>query len=583
MGKPILNLVMHVPEWKMLELGTFLDSVSVQRSIDKKELMITILLTDCSDTFKSRVEAMTTRSFKTQVLSIGGGSMASAYNEAIRRNDAQWIMFMACGDLLSDVYSLSMIMNLLPTDEWDALWTEYYSEQENKDGSEWINAIGDVDVRIHGKLFRNQFLLDNKILFDEEVGHDEGIVFFATVRSVLEYNRFAKITTKFVPYVHVDRLPEITPEIRDVLLSRHETNMAILRDVKKHSTVGKYAQVVMEVLCESYDLTLIRPKTDAAEAIRKDAAGIFRENADILRGMREEDTEIYLHDAYTTAIVLCNESYMKYGHEMYFDEDDGAFAEWLNGGCRAPKKAGKKTAQKEKQGRAAVLCGTRNVYDCMETVAKSLMYHTKVDRIYFLIEDDVFPRALPKQIICKNVSGQKWFDPKGQNYKNAWTYMCLMRAAFAKLLQDEHKALSLDIDVVINDDIGELWDLDLNGYYYAGVPETKRTSQLGTAYCNFGVIMMNLDMIRETGIDNAIIASLNKDRWGCPEQDAFNHFCKGKIMALPSKYNATRAGHYTAETNVEKISHYAGIKYWKQFKPVRKYAEMSWEEVMRHG
>ena len=93
--------------------------------------------------------------------------------------------------------------------------------------------------------------------------------------------------------------------------------------------------------------------------------------------------------------------------------------------------------------------------------------------------------------------------------------------------------------------------------------------------------MMNLEKIRKDGMDDRIIASLNKDKWGCPEQDAFNHFCAGSIYPLDSKYNATRMGHITKETDEEKISHYAGIKYWKQFKPFKKFAGMSWEEVMK--
>lgn len=232
--------------------------------------------------------------------------------------------------------------------------------------------------------------------------------------------------------------------------------------------------------------------------------------------------------------------------------------------------------------KVAVFCGTRNVYDCIETAAKSLEYHTHMDRIYFLIEDDEFPTPLPDNVICMNVSNQKFFPKYGRNFQNAWTYMCLMRAAFAKVLTNEHKILSLDCDVVVNEDISELWDIDISDYFFAGVPEKNRSKNGNDLpYANFGVIMMNLDKIRQTKIDDSIIISLNRDHWGCPEQDAFNHFCRGHIYPLDVMYNVTRMISITGNSEVEKISHYAGIKYYKHFAPFRKYTNMSWEEIMK--
>ena len=71
--------------------------------------------------------------------------------------------------------------------------------------------------------------------------------------------------------------------------------------------------------------------------------------------------------------------------------------------------------------RTAVYAGTRNVYQNMTTAAKSLLSHTHVDRVWFLIEDDLFPEALPDVIRTKNVSGQTWFDPEGPNAKKRWS------------------------------------------------------------------------------------------------------------------------------------------------------------------
>ena len=69
-----------------------------------------------------------------------------------------------------------------------------------------------------------------------------------------------------------------------------------------------------------------------------------------------------------------------------------------------------------KNERVAVYFGTRNVYGDMVVAAKSLLNHTRMDRIWFLIEDDTFPEELPEVIKTKNISDQQWFPPGGPNY-----------------------------------------------------------------------------------------------------------------------------------------------------------------------
>ena len=54
--------------------------------------------------------------------------------------------------------------------------------------------------------------------------------------------------------------------------------------------------------------------------------------------------------------------------------------------------------------KAAVYCGTRNLYKIMYTAAKSLLIHSDVDKIYFLIEDDKIGFELPQEIECINIS-----------------------------------------------------------------------------------------------------------------------------------------------------------------------------------
>ena len=124
--------------------------------------------------------------------------------------------------------------------------------------------------------------------------------------------------------------------------------------------------------------------------------------------------------------------------------------------------------------KAAVYCGTRNTYDDMLPAIKSLVSHSDVDKIYLLIEDDVFPHELPDYVETINVSGQEYFTKDGPNYNNGWTYMVLMRAALHRVFLEHDTILSLDIDTIVAKDIFELWDYDIEDCYLAAVKEPHK-------------------------------------------------------------------------------------------------------------
>ena len=119
-------------------------------------------------------------------------------------------------------------------------------------------------------------------------------------------------------------------------------------------------------------------------------------------------------------------------------------------------------------GRYACYSGSANLYDYMVGAAKSLVEHTDVDRIFFLIEDSKFPIKLPSFVTTIDVSGQKFFPPDGPNMKSSFTYLAMMRAALCHVLPEYvDKVLSLDVDTIVKADVSELFELDLHGNYFA--------------------------------------------------------------------------------------------------------------------
>lgn len=215
----------------------------------------------------------------------------------------------------------------------------------------------------------------------------------------------------------------------------------------------------------------------------------------------------------------------------------------------------------------AVYTGTRNLYGDMYTAAKSLLLHSDVDKIYFLIEDDEFFYNLPSEIETINVKEQEYFKQDGPNMKSKFSYMALMRAALPFVFPDYDIILSLDVDTIIDKDISDIWEIPLDDYYFAATPEIHR-KDLDIMYTNAGVTLFNLKKLREDGKAQEVIDILNTKRYQFVDQDVLNFECQGYIYPLPSSYNVN---HFTEPTDDKRIIHFAGIRRWNQKPVVQKY------------
>ena len=235
--------------------------------------------------------------------------------------------------------------------------------------------------------------------------------------------------------------------------------------------------------------------------------------------------------------------------------------------------------------RAAVYSGTRNLYPHMVAAAKSLAANSSVEKIFFLIEDDAFPEALPPLIETVNVSGQTWFPQDGPNMKSQFTYMALIRACYCRILPDDlDRVLQLDVDTIVTDSIEELWGLEMGRKWYAMAEEKFTTwHPYGINYYNAGVAMINLAELRKAGAEDEMIRLLNTQELPFIDQDAMNKLgYPRKIMEIPTRFNENRLCGYSDRPA---IVHYAGFRNcWEnpqtpRLEYYRKYRDMTWEEV----
>ncbi len=115
---------------------------------------------------------------------------------------------------------------------------------------------------------------------------------------------------------------------------------------------------------------------------------------------------------------------------------------------------------------------------------------------------------------------------------------------------DDDRCLYIDGDMLIQEDLSQIYNMELGDFYIAGVRDmgvqanmdkfSGHSSCLGIPsmdeYVNAGFLLFNLKKIREDGIDQLFISAISH---GYPymDQDIINKYCYGKIKYLPTKYD----------------------------------------------
>ena len=229
--------------------------------------------------------------------------------------------------------------------------------------------------------------------------------------------------------------------------------------------------------------------------------------------------------------------------------------------------------------RVVVYAGTRNIYEQMYVCLKSLLANNKIDRVFLLIEDDSFPYSIPDNVHPVNVSAQGWFAPGSPNYGSKWSYMTMLRCVFGAMFPNESRILWLDCDTIVNDNISDLFDMNMDGYMYAGAIEPQNCKSV-FRYINAGVLLLNLDMIRQFGREQEMVMFLNSYQFAFPDQDVINLLCQGWIRVISSEYNANA---FTTACTRPKIYHYAAVKDYQNDWAWKKYEQMPMPGLEEHN
>lgn len=210
---------------------------------------------------------------------------------------------------------------------------------------------------------------------------------------------------------------------------------------------------------------------------------------------------------------------------------------------------------------------------------KSLLANADIDTIYLLTEDDDIGIELPDVCRIINVSGQEYIKKTSPNYYTNFTWMVMMRMALPMILPEE-RVLSLDLDTIVQSNIDELWDLDMDGKYIAGAIENALSEHHGYPYINCGVMMMNLEKLRD-GRAERIIELLNTRRYTFNEQD-----CMNEELSTDEKLIISPAFNYgffnQGAMCLPRILHFAGHgKRFNDLAVVHEWRDKEWGDILK--
>lgn len=213
----------------------------------------------------------------------------------------------------------------------------------------------------------------------------------------------------------------------------------------------------------------------------------------------------------------------------------------------------------------------------------------------------VVSRFQNASLTFRNTDGflrQEWekgnFD--GHQQKDLFSLDVIVRCFAARFFPQYDKIIYSDVDIVVQDDISELFDIDLTDKYLAGVKSTslkeapselsymksEHREMLKDTYFGSGILVMNLQKIRQDNLEEKMIAVIRDDTIvkKFPDQDVLNIVCENKVAYLPLNYvclpyllcylkRPDFVSHYSREELYDsiinpKIIHYAALKPWKR-------------------
>ena len=206
------------------------------------------------------------------------------------------------------------------------------------------------------------------------------------------------------------------------------------------------------------------------------------------------------------------------------------------------------------------LAADNNYMNQLFVAAQSAMQSARRDTKYefhLLLSEDISRSNLEKLECMRELNQRHDFVVHHLKYRYKGimsighiTDVTYYRLQIPSLLAHAEKCIYLDCDVLVCQDLSELFSADIRENYIAGVraPRHCRTEKVIQEtllrleipsidqYINAGVMLMNLDRMRKDGVEDQF-HQLIKNHYPSQDEDIINKACYGMIQILPPRYN----------------------------------------------
>jgi len=172
-------------------------------------------------------------------------------------------------------------------------------------------------------------------------------------------------------------------------------------------------------------------------------------------------------------------------------------------------------------------------------------------------------------------------EPPKRNLRTFFTPYCMLRLFADEVPGMPDKLLYLDIDIICRKDITDFYYQDIEEYEFAGVLDHYgrwffRNNFFKFDYINSGVLLLNLNKIKETGLFKKSRERCRKRNMLMPDQSALNKIAISKKF-WPRQYNEQRKlhddtviQHFTTSFRLFPVFHTFTVKPWEIEKVHRK-------------
>lgn len=204
----------------------------------------------------------------------------------------------------------------------------------------------------------------------------------------------------------------------------------------------------------------------------------------------------------------------------------------------------------------------------LSALLQSIKDNASAHRYYDLVvmHDDISERhqnILKRQMETSHIS-LRFFDVtyymlnRGNNLalRGHFRIQTYFRLLLQDILPDWHKVLYLDADMIVLEDVADLFDVDLDNHLvaavkdadtaglYNGVEEGKKeymdkVLKIKKPYDYFqaGTILFNLDEFRKQYTVDELFKFASSYEWQLLDQDVLNYFAQGQVKFVSNKWN----------------------------------------------